>query len=152
MKDVGAFLCTLISLMPNLSSAWKFRYDLGCADLTISASTANLLGTPSSRRWGPCPTPFRLDLNFRGGERGRGQVCRLLLFLHCLLYAPGSRWCCRPFLVLDLASASDFAPLPLSPASTLKPIVPAHPGEQATRQLYYILTCGSVGSVLLSST
>jgi hypothetical protein len=42
--------------------------------------------------------------------------------------------------------------LPLSPASTLKPIVPAHPSEQATRQLYYILTCGSVGSVLLSST
>lgn len=38
MKDAGAFLCTLISLMPNLSSAWKFRYDLCCADLTACAS------------------------------------------------------------------------------------------------------------------
>ena len=38
MKDAGAFLCTLISLMPNLSSAWKFRYDSCCADLTACAS------------------------------------------------------------------------------------------------------------------
>jgi hypothetical protein len=51
----------------------------------------------------------RLDLNFRGGERG-GQVCRLLLFLHRLLHAPGSRWCCRPFLVLPRCPRSRHCP------------------------------------------
>jgi hypothetical protein len=52
----------------------------------------------------------RLDLNFRGGERGRGQVCRLLLFLHRLLHTPGSRWRCRPFLVLPRCPRSCHCP------------------------------------------